>query len=373
MQFHGRRFAELPAGRVRSEEVWPSENVPLPPLPVGRHMLARMAVHEVPGDVAWDAPGYRSVAACRFECHDALLHSSAGILCLDETVVTDTLDHTAGFIHHYELTQDGIALPRRPDAALAGTHVAVLAGGHDNYYHWTTECLGRLALVGAALESGATLLMPLPSAPFHAPSLELVGAPRLRFLAPDETLRVEHLILPWTVVGQHCPAPGLAPFLARLGAMAPRGGAARPRRLYIDRRGSATRRLVNEAEVAAALARLGFEAVRLEALPLAEQIRLFAGAQLIVAPHGAGLANLFHARPGCQVVELQMDTWVNACFRRIAAICGLDYDCVIGRQGPERAGAVQQGSYALTGVHAQVWEVSVTHVLGAVEQALARR
>ncbi len=41
----------------------------------------------------------------------------------------------------------------------------------------------------------------------------------------------------------------------------------------------------------------------LEGLSLAEQIRLFAGAGTVVAPHGAGLANLAYMPAGGRVVE----------------------------------------------------------------------
>jgi capsular polysaccharide biosynthesis protein len=39
-------------------------------------------------------------------------------------------------------------------------------------------------------------------------------------------------------------------------------------------------------------------------MSVAEQIRTFAGASVIVSPHGAALANLVFASPGCTVIEL---------------------------------------------------------------------
>jgi hypothetical protein len=63
------------------------------------------------------------------------------------------------------------------------------------------------------------------------------------------------------------------------------------------------------------------------------------------------------ARPGCRVLELFMDDWVNWTMRRLAALFGLSYDCVIGRAlptGPQRTGY-------------QDWTVSVMHVLAALD------
>ena len=74
-------------------------------------------------------------------------------------------------------------------------------------------------------------------------------------------------------------------------------------RVFISRRSALARRIANEDEVRRVLAPLGFAAYALEEMSFAEQVRLFAQAELIVAPHGAGLMNLaFAGRPG--VVEL---------------------------------------------------------------------
>jgi hypothetical protein len=74
-------------------------------------------------------------------------------------------------------------------------------------------------------------------------------------------------------------------------------------RILISRAGAANRRILNEADLLQALSPLGFERYRLEALPIEEQIALFQDAECVVAPHGAGLANLVFA-PETAVVEL---------------------------------------------------------------------
>ena len=74
------------------------------------------------------------------------------------------------------------------------------------------------------------------------------------------------------------------------------------------------RPLVNEDEVVDALARLGFTPIKPETLSFADQVRLFRGAEAIVAPHGAELTNLGFCRPGCVVLELLMDSYANWCF-----------------------------------------------------------
>jgi capsular polysaccharide biosynthesis protein len=77
-----------------------------------------------------------------------------------------------------------------------------------------------------------------------------------------------------------------------------------PARIYISRRGSNMRLLVNEAELERALAARGFEIVHPENLPVRTQIELFRGARVILGATGAGLANALFASPDACVVEI---------------------------------------------------------------------
>jgi capsular polysaccharide biosynthesis protein len=136
-----------------------------------------------------------------------------------------------------------------------------------------------------------------------------------------------------------------------------------PRRLYIDRSYSQLRPLVNEADLKNALAPLGFIAVRPEMLSVADQVRLFRGADVIVAPHGAALTNLGFCRPGTQIIELLMDAYCNWCFRNLAGLMQLRYDCVLGmaqRPWPDLNEAF----------HSTAWKISVNHVVAAAAQTM---
>lgn len=77
-----------------------------------------------------------------------------------------------------------------------------------------------------------------------------------------------------------------------------------PRRFYISRGHASHRRLLNEEEIIAIIDRFGFEVVRPEKLSFTEQVQLFRQASAIVAPHGAGLANIVFCQPHTKVIEL---------------------------------------------------------------------
>jgi capsular polysaccharide biosynthesis protein len=74
--------------------------------------------------------------------------------------------------------------------------------------------------------------------------------------------------------------------------------------------------------------------VHLSGLTLADQARLFASASHIVAPHGAGLANLIFCNPGVSICELHMKGYLNWCFRRLGGVRGVNYGCIVGAQEP---------------------------------------
>ena len=98
-----------------------------------------------------------------------------------------------------------------------------------------------------------------------------------------------------------------------------------PRRLWLSRRGVASRGVVNEEEVLELLLPHGFVSVQTETLSLAEQIALFRGATHVVAPHGASLTNLLHMRGGSVLELFQEGHGVRPDFFQLAMIAGCDY------------------------------------------------
>ena len=111
-------------------------------------------------------------------------------------------------------------------------------------------------------------------------------------------------------------------------------GPLRRRRLYISRRDSG-RYPTNEDEVEAAVTTAGCDIVQLVGASLSEQIALFAGAELIIATHGAGLANLAWCRTGeTRVVEIARAGQPN-CFATLAELSSLPYAVVTASAGTD--------------------------------------
>jgi len=339
----------------------------VPPLPTGRHFFELWPVRELPEPGLWSSQYYDSFAPPLFVLRDVLVHSSAGILAVGDTVIAETLAHTNPRDHRYRALVRGIALPLGEVTSLPGTHISLLAAGHADYRHAMLGGLARLVSVpDNYLVAAQSLLVPAGSAA-QAEALallDLLPSLAVRHVGQAETFRVETLVLPLSVCGEAAYHPCLAEFFRRISVNIAPSPARLPRRLYIDHRGSGIRPLRNEAEVIGALAELGFAPVRLEALSLADQARLFRQAEAIVSPHGSGLTNLGFCRPGCLIVELLMDAYCDWSFRNLAALMDLHYDCVLGR-------ASRPWHELDLAFHRTSWDISVNHVVAAVAHSLS--
>jgi capsular polysaccharide biosynthesis protein len=346
-----------------------SMRVNVPPLPTGGHFFRIWPVREVPDQGMWAAPHYDSFAPPVFVLRDVLVHSSAGILAKGNTVIAESLANTSPREHAYRALMNGIAVAPGKVTPLPGTHVSLLAAGIRDYRNSMLGGLARLASVPDNYLLAAESVLVPEGAAGQAEALallDLLPSLSVRQVAPAERLRVETLVLPLSVCGEAAYHPCLLDFYRRISGNVAAGTSNLPRRIYIDHRGTGIRPLRNEEAVIGALGALGFAPVRPLGMSVADQVRLFRQAEAIVSPHGPPLTNLGYCKPGCLVIELLMDAYVDWSFRNLAALAGLQYDCVLGR-------AQNPWGDLDTQFHRTEWEISVNHVAAAVVQSLGDR
>lgn len=101
--------------------------------------------------------------------------------------------------------------------------------------------------------------------------------------------------------------------------------------LVISRRTAMRRRWVNEDADLEALAPYAPLRVEAENLSLAEQIALFRDAKVVIAQHGAGLANIQFCQPGTRVIELNTRSMLRRSwdFAKLAHVRGVDYQIIV--------------------------------------------
>lgn len=96
--------------------------------------------------------------------------------------------------------------------------------------------------------------------------------------------------------------------------------------LYVSRRHASSRRnMLNREEVDATFKGWGFEVIYPEELSLVEQIRLFSGAAVVAAESGAALANIGFCQPGCRVLEIQPECFIEGWTRAMCLLFGHEW------------------------------------------------
>jgi hypothetical protein len=108
------------------------------------------------------------------------------------------------------------------------------------------------------------------------------------------------------------------------------------RRLFMLRKG--TRRVANLDALRPVLRKHGLEEVSTERMSFDEQVGLFAGASLLVGPHGAGLSNAIFMPAGSTLVELMPAWYSPACYLVMANEAGLRYRVVLAQRAPGSGG-----------------------------------
>jgi len=143
------------------------------------------------------------------------------------------------------------------------------------------------------------------------------------------------------------------PFISRVRRHVIGKSPERTERILISRAGSSSRRIRNEAHLAQALRCLGFEKYALEEMSTQDQIDLFARAECVVAPHGAGLANLLFSSHSA-VIELFGSSFVVPHYYLLCKAMGHPYQYICGHSADRNADMWVEVDHVLHLVHRQL-------------------
>ncbi|BCH57602.1 hypothetical protein RvVAR0630_02260 [Agrobacterium vitis] len=232
-------------------------------------------------------------------------------------------------------------------------------GWYKNYYHWTFQAISCLLIYKKHRDDNNILLAMPRLNGWRNEVLSLTGF-NGRVLEMDyhDVLHVDDCITSNLTGGgfAHLPHPAV---IAEFEALAQRVTIERrlSRKLYVSRLDAGdVRRVVNEEAVCAFLESRGFEIITPGELSVREQVVAFRDAEVIVAPHGAGLANLVYCRPGAKtrVIELFQASCINACYARICQEKRLDYTAIIN---PDMPGQNADGTAKEVKVRNDMWQI----------------
>ena len=195
------------------------------------------------------------------------------------------------------------------------------------YFHWLLEALPA-AIRAFDASPDATLLVH-PGGPQYVQDgvrLFLSGQRKIDSVVSERPVAVAAArLVTIDEFSGFVAAADVALLRERAGALLQASGSGSDRLLFVSRRLARAREHTAPPWTDKMFRDLGYEMVDAETLDLAEQIRLFSSAREIVGLHGAGLANMIWAPPGCRIVELFPAGWFNDCYGRLALTCGHTY------------------------------------------------
>jgi len=198
---------------------------------------------------------------------------------------------------------------------------------NTNYCHFFYDCIPRIPILRDAGFGDLPLYAPL-SEPYQREILDLMGYPEEKRIASfaHPILQAEELYVPSYDGNQGEFPPRVRHFirtelLARARERKP--GERFPRRLYISRRDSTSRRVLNEEALYGRLKPLGFEFVVMAEMPTIDQMLAFADASCLVTAHGASLTNLVFCRPECSLVEIFPPRIQAPCYQDLGRLVGM--------------------------------------------------
>lgn len=230
---------------------------------------------------------------------DFWAYYAGSIVTSDNKLLANLSPEVWGVVNHPIFSRLRLPKPRE----LAGsTGIAVTPEAPGNYYHWLIDLLPRVGLLKSCGHSVDRVLVNGTKAHYEEMSLRALNFPveKLYVTARDRFL-IENAFVPSMDHFSKAIAPWKIDMLrklrtSRVGSFA--------KRIYVSRRRAAVRRVINEDEFANILRSANFELLELESMTWDEQVAIFAQAEVVIAPHGAALANIAFCEPGSLIAEI---------------------------------------------------------------------
>jgi hypothetical protein len=248
---------------------------------------------------------------------------------------------------------------RRADPFVA--YLWIGSGGCVNYDHWLIDDLPRLRALTELrrLRPYARIVVVSPDCgprhnAVHAESAGAVaaslGIDNVELITVDREARIFFQELYFvTPVSSHpvLKSPEAMDFVADsvLAAIEDQDATADdalPKRLFVERRWTGQRDLVNQAEIAAMLAEQGFRSIDTEQMPVLLQARLFAAADMVIGCMGAAMANAVFCQPRARIGHIAPQGWIETFYWDLASARRQSYAACYGLSTPQPGPAWQK-------------------------------
>ncbi len=215
-----------------------------------------------------------------------------------------------------------------PPTKLAGNWTSIVslwvpARGVPIYGHWLHDALPRLAVL-PEFPPDTQIIVPPNLAPYQKETLALLGLwDRCRPTA-EHHLEVEHYFFSSPVSMIDCYNPYAVNFVRTAFLPKRDPNYSGPKKFYLHRT-SKRRAIENSAELCDFFRGQGWSVVRDVDLTFAQTVKLFSEAEAVCSLLGSGMSNVLFCRPGCVVMHLVPDVFLDGWIDWIAQVVNLNY------------------------------------------------
>jgi len=181
----------------------------------------------------------------------------------------------------------------------------LLSPRYQNYFHWMVETIPKIRYVEEyerKTGDDVTYVLPSDLPSWGAESLSLLGYSEEKVTSAQfSSYQADELIIPpHPFRGSYADYDWIRKNVFENLTREDESS----HRIFISRSNAIGRRISNKNEVMDILSEYGFEKRLLENQSVSQNVRDFLNADIIVAPHGAGLADVIFCQNNCTVIEL---------------------------------------------------------------------
>lgn len=227
----------------------------------------------------------------------------SGIIYSLRGIDEDSIPAYPGFKKNFYASVLKSFLARKTDV-LKGTYGLIHNPWCPGYYHWMCEALPRLEhLLMKYSKEDFEILLPrsFKNRTYVQDSLQSYGV-GIKWFSDNNNLKVDHLITASNVKRTGAVDPKLLGLVRQRIMHQSRSTEG----IYVTRRSSGRRLIINESEVVELLSNYGIKTYDFDCITFRKQIEIMSQAKTFVSIHGAALANALFMKEKGLIVEMQL-------------------------------------------------------------------
>jgi len=223
--------------------------------------------------------------------------------------------------------------------------VIYFSNREDNQvYHWTFENLPRLMCLDLIPKlKDYPILVREPLSRFQSETLRLLNINNKIIISKGFDLEISNLIFP-SISSPSVLDHETIFWLRNKMLLNFKKKKINKRKIFISRKDTNHRRIINEDAISKKLGLFGFETLTLSQLNFMEQIEAFRSAEIVIMPHGAGGTHMLYAPKNSMLIEIQSPTQINSAIFNITRILGQKYGFILGDK-PNTSSSINNDYY----------------------------